>query len=77
MGLTEGLDAGLALEAHEFGRLVASADGRAGIDRFLARRSLPLPPRPPVSAGLTGTRAGTMLGRSGLRAGVRRASCGG
>lgn len=44
-GLTGGLEAGLALEAREFGRLVASDDGRAGIDRFFARRSLPLPPR--------------------------------
>jgi enoyl-CoA hydratase/carnithine racemase len=51
VGLTEGLDAGLALEAREFGRLVASEDGRAGIDRFLARRSLPLPPRGPAWAG--------------------------
>jgi acrylyl-CoA reductase (NADPH)/3-hydroxypropionyl-CoA dehydratase/3-hydroxypropionyl-CoA synthetase len=45
VGLTEGLDVGLALEAREFGRLVASEEGRAGIDRFFARRSLPLPPR--------------------------------
>jgi acrylyl-CoA reductase (NADPH)/3-hydroxypropionyl-CoA dehydratase/3-hydroxypropionyl-CoA synthetase len=49
VGLTEGLDAGLALEAREFGRLVASDNGRAGIDRFLARRSLPLPPRREVA----------------------------
>jgi hypothetical protein len=28
-----------------FGHLVVSADGRAGIDRFLARGSLPLPLR--------------------------------
>jgi enoyl-CoA hydratase/carnithine racemase len=35
----------LAAEAREFGRLTASADGRAGLDRFLARRSLPLPRR--------------------------------
>ncbi len=45
VGLTAGLETGLAREAREFGRLVASEDGRAGIDRFLARRSLPLPPR--------------------------------
>lgn len=44
-GVTEGVEAGLAAEAREFGRLVASEDGRAGIDRFLARRSLPLPLR--------------------------------
>jgi acrylyl-CoA reductase (NADPH)/3-hydroxypropionyl-CoA dehydratase/3-hydroxypropionyl-CoA synthetase len=44
-GFTEGLEAGLALEARLFGRLVASDDGRQGIDRFLARRSLPLPLR--------------------------------
>jgi acrylyl-CoA reductase (NADPH)/3-hydroxypropionyl-CoA dehydratase/3-hydroxypropionyl-CoA synthetase len=44
-GLTEGLEAGLALEARRFGELVASDDGREGIDRFLARRSLPLPLR--------------------------------
>jgi enoyl-CoA hydratase/carnithine racemase len=45
VGLTEGLQAGLALEARRFGELVASADGRAGIDRFFARRSWPLPLR--------------------------------
>jgi enoyl-CoA hydratase/carnithine racemase/NADPH:quinone reductase-like Zn-dependent oxidoreductase len=45
-GLTKGVEAGLAEEARAFGLLVASADGRAGIDRFLARRSLPLPLRP-------------------------------
>ena len=45
VGLTEGLDAGLAREARAFGALVASDDGRAGIDRFFARRSLPLPLR--------------------------------
>ncbi|HEY3065311.1 MAG TPA: enoyl-CoA hydratase-related protein [Methylomirabilota bacterium] len=45
VGLTEGLEAGLAREARDFGRLVAAADGRAGIDRFLARRSWPLPLR--------------------------------
>jgi hypothetical protein len=45
VGLTKGLEAGLALEAREFGVLVASDDGRGGIDRFLARRSLPLPAR--------------------------------
>lgn len=50
VGLTEGLEAGLALEAREFGRLVASEDGRAGIDRFFARRSLPLPARSPSAA---------------------------
>jgi enoyl-CoA hydratase/carnithine racemase len=44
-GLTQGLAAGLALEARRFGELVASADGRAGIDRFFARRSWPLPLR--------------------------------
>ena len=44
-GFTEGLEEGLALEARLFGRLVASEDGRHGIDRFLARRSLPLPLR--------------------------------
>jgi enoyl-CoA hydratase/carnithine racemase len=45
LGLTRGLAAGLAAEAGEFGRLVASDEGRAGLDRFLARRSLPLPRR--------------------------------
>lgn len=44
-GFTGGLQAGLALEAATFGRLVVSEEGRAGIDRFLARRSLPLPLR--------------------------------
>ena len=44
-GFRDGLEAGLALEAREFGRLVASPDGRAGIDRFFARQSLPLPSR--------------------------------
>jgi acrylyl-CoA reductase (NADPH)/3-hydroxypropionyl-CoA dehydratase/3-hydroxypropionyl-CoA synthetase len=45
VGFTEGLAAGLAREAREFGRLVASDEGRAGLDRFLARRAWPLPPR--------------------------------
>jgi hypothetical protein len=45
VGLTEGLSAGLALEARRFGELTASPDGRAGIDRFFARRSWPLPLR--------------------------------
>jgi enoyl-CoA hydratase/carnithine racemase/NADPH:quinone reductase-like Zn-dependent oxidoreductase len=45
LGLTKGLDVGLAEEARMFGHLVTSADGRAGIDRFLARGSLPLPLR--------------------------------
>jgi enoyl-CoA hydratase/carnithine racemase len=45
VGLAKGLEEGLAFEAREFGALVASDEGRAGIDRFLARRSLPLPPR--------------------------------
>jgi enoyl-CoA hydratase/carnithine racemase/NADPH:quinone reductase-like Zn-dependent oxidoreductase len=45
VGLTKGLDDGLAFEARQFGALVASDEGRAGIDRFLGRRSLPLPPR--------------------------------
>jgi enoyl-CoA hydratase/carnithine racemase len=45
VGLREGLHKGLALEARLFGRLVASDDGRAGIDRFLARQSWPLPLR--------------------------------
>ena len=44
-GFAEGLTAGLAAEAREFGRLVAGDDGRAGLDRFLARKSLPLPLR--------------------------------
>jgi len=46
LGLAEGLEKGLAAEAREFGRLVTSEEGRAGIDRFLARRALPLPLRP-------------------------------
>jgi len=45
LGFTQGVAAGLAAEARAFGRLVASDDGRAGLDRFLARRSLPLPLR--------------------------------
>jgi len=45
LGFTQGVTVGLAAEASEFGRLVASEEGRAGLDRFLARRSLPLPPR--------------------------------
>jgi acrylyl-CoA reductase (NADPH)/3-hydroxypropionyl-CoA dehydratase/3-hydroxypropionyl-CoA synthetase len=45
LGFTQGVAAGLAAEAREFGRLVASDEGRAGLDRFLARRSLPLPLR--------------------------------
>jgi acrylyl-CoA reductase (NADPH)/3-hydroxypropionyl-CoA dehydratase/3-hydroxypropionyl-CoA synthetase len=45
VGLGEGLAAGLALEARRFGELVASGDGRAGIDRFFARQSWPLPRR--------------------------------
>jgi enoyl-CoA hydratase/carnithine racemase len=44
-GLTHGLEAGLALEARRFGELTASEDGRAGIDRFFARRSWALPTR--------------------------------
>jgi enoyl-CoA hydratase/carnithine racemase len=53
LGFTRGLAEGLAAEAREFGRLVASDEGRSGIDRFLGRgraplgrRSLPLPLRP-------------------------------
>jgi acrylyl-CoA reductase (NADPH)/3-hydroxypropionyl-CoA dehydratase/3-hydroxypropionyl-CoA synthetase len=45
VGLTEGLDAGLAFEARQFGLAVASTDGRGGIDRFLARQSWSLPLR--------------------------------
>ena len=45
LGFGDGLQAGLAAEAREFGRIVASEDGRAGLDRFLARKSLPLPLR--------------------------------
>jgi hypothetical protein len=45
LGLTQGIAQGLVAEAEAFGRLVASTDGQAGIDRFLARRSLPLPVR--------------------------------
>jgi enoyl-CoA hydratase/carnithine racemase/NADPH:quinone reductase-like Zn-dependent oxidoreductase len=45
LGFSQGVAAGLASEAREFGRLVASEDGRAGLERFLARRSLPLPLR--------------------------------
>ena len=45
LGFTRGVAAGLEAEAREFGRLVASDDGRAGLDRFLARRSWPLPLR--------------------------------
>jgi enoyl-CoA hydratase/carnithine racemase/NADPH:quinone reductase-like Zn-dependent oxidoreductase len=42
-GLSQGLAAGLQEEARLFGALTASDDGRAGIDRFFARRALPLP----------------------------------
>jgi acrylyl-CoA reductase (NADPH)/3-hydroxypropionyl-CoA dehydratase/3-hydroxypropionyl-CoA synthetase len=45
LGFTQGLAAGLAAEARAFGRLVVSEEGRAGLDRFLTRRSLPLPAR--------------------------------
>jgi acrylyl-CoA reductase (NADPH)/3-hydroxypropionyl-CoA dehydratase/3-hydroxypropionyl-CoA synthetase len=45
VGLAQGLEAGLALEARRFAELVASPDGGAGIDRFFARRSWPLPRR--------------------------------
>jgi enoyl-CoA hydratase/carnithine racemase/NADPH:quinone reductase-like Zn-dependent oxidoreductase len=45
LGLQKGLADGLAFEAREFGRAVASEDGRSGIDRFLARQSWPLPLR--------------------------------
>jgi acrylyl-CoA reductase (NADPH)/3-hydroxypropionyl-CoA dehydratase/3-hydroxypropionyl-CoA synthetase len=45
-GFAKGIAIGLAEEARAFGQLVASEGGRAGIDRFLARRSLPLPLRP-------------------------------
>jgi hypothetical protein len=43
LGLTQGLAAGLEEEARLFGVLTASEEGRAGIDRFLARHSLALP----------------------------------
>ena len=39
LGFADGLQAGLAAEAEKFGRLVASEDGHAGLDRFLARKS--------------------------------------
>jgi enoyl-CoA hydratase/carnithine racemase/NADPH:quinone reductase-like Zn-dependent oxidoreductase len=45
IGFTQGVATGLAAEACEFGRLVASDEGRGGLDRFLNRRSLPLPLR--------------------------------
>jgi len=45
LGFTQGVAAGLAAEAREFGRLVVSDEGRAGLDRFLGRRSWPLPLR--------------------------------
>jgi acrylyl-CoA reductase (NADPH)/3-hydroxypropionyl-CoA dehydratase/3-hydroxypropionyl-CoA synthetase len=45
LGFAQGVGAGLAAEACEFGRLVVSDEGRAGLDRFLARRSFPLPLR--------------------------------
>jgi acrylyl-CoA reductase (NADPH)/3-hydroxypropionyl-CoA dehydratase/3-hydroxypropionyl-CoA synthetase len=45
VGFVDGLEAGLRVEQEAFARLVVSDDGRAGIDRFLARRSLPLPLR--------------------------------
>ena len=45
LGFVQGVTAGLEAEAREFGRLVASDEGRGGLDRFLARRSFPLPLR--------------------------------
>jgi NADPH:quinone reductase-like Zn-dependent oxidoreductase/enoyl-CoA hydratase/carnithine racemase len=45
VGLEKGLADGLEFEARAFGRAVASAEGHAGIDRFLARQSWPLPLR--------------------------------
>jgi enoyl-CoA hydratase/carnithine racemase len=45
LGLTQGLPAGLDEEARLFGVVTASDEGRAGIDRFFARRALPLPRR--------------------------------
>jgi acrylyl-CoA reductase (NADPH)/3-hydroxypropionyl-CoA dehydratase/3-hydroxypropionyl-CoA synthetase len=45
LGLTQGIATGLRAEAEAFGQLVASGEGAAGIDRFLARHSLPLPVR--------------------------------
>ena len=45
IGLEKGLADGLAFEARVFGRAVASDEGHAGIDRFLARQSWPLPLR--------------------------------
>jgi enoyl-CoA hydratase/carnithine racemase len=45
VGLEKGLADGLAFEARAFGRAVASDEGHAGIDRFLARQSWPLPLR--------------------------------
>lgn len=45
LGFTSGVAAGLDAEARQFGRLVASDEGRAGLERFLARRSWPLPTR--------------------------------
>ncbi|HET6368014.1 MAG TPA: hypothetical protein VFG27_12345, partial [Pseudomonadales bacterium] len=47
VGLTEDLEAGLTFEARQFGLAVASAEGRSGIDRFLARQSWSLPLRRP------------------------------
>ncbi len=45
IGLEKGLSDGLLYEAREFGRAVASEEGRSGIDRFLARQSWALPLR--------------------------------
>jgi enoyl-CoA hydratase/carnithine racemase/NADPH:quinone reductase-like Zn-dependent oxidoreductase len=45
IGLEKGLSDGLLYEAREFGRVVASEEGRGGIDRFFARQSWPLPLR--------------------------------
>ncbi|HTK92251.1 MAG TPA: enoyl-CoA hydratase-related protein [Verrucomicrobiae bacterium] len=45
VGLEKGVADGLAFEARAFGRAVASDEGHAGIDRFLARQSWPLPLR--------------------------------
>jgi enoyl-CoA hydratase/carnithine racemase len=45
LGFTQGVGAGLTAEARAFGQLVASDEGRGGLERFLTRRSLPLPLR--------------------------------
>jgi hypothetical protein len=64
VGLEKGLSDGLLYEAREFGRAVASEEGRSGIDRFLARQSwaLPLRREAPLPSGPAGEGTGRCRG---------------